>query len=79
MAEQRSAAQALYPHLRSGTPNEVEHRRAPNVADAMWPSLSRAAKAREADQALWDACCKRSRDSLLRGLRELNAKMREGR
>jgi hypothetical protein len=33
-----SAAQALYPHLARGTPDEVEQRRKPNsVAEAMWP------------------------------------------
>jgi hypothetical protein len=61
-----SAAHALYPHLRQGTPNEVEQRRKPNVADALFPSLSREAKARDADQRLWDEICERLR----RGLRE---------
>jgi len=65
-----SAAAALYPHLPSGTPNEVEHRRKPNVADALFPALSREAKAKEADQRLWDEICKRNRDILHRNLRE---------
>ena len=66
-----SAAEALFPHLPRGTPDVVQQR-TPNVADAMWPSLSRSAKAAEA----WR---EQRRQSLLRGLRELNAKMREGR
>jgi hypothetical protein len=52
----------------------------PDLASAMWPSLTkeakqreaaqtREAKQREADQALWVACCKRSRDNFLRTLR----------
>ena len=40
MAEQRSAAQALYPHLRSGTPNEVAQSNRPSLGDALWPQLT---------------------------------------
>ena len=69
----KSAAQSLYPHLPSSAREPIKQR-TPNIGDAMWPSLSREAKAKEADQALWDAICKRSRDSLLRGLREINGK-----
>jgi hypothetical protein len=65
-----SAAAALYPHLRSGIPNEVEHQRKPNVADALFPAWSREQKARDADQRLWDEICKRNRDILHRNLRE---------
>jgi hypothetical protein len=69
-----TAAQALYPHLRQGTPEPVRQR-TPNVADAMWPKLSRATKAAEADQRTWDAIVKRNRDNLVRGLSELNARV----
>ena len=58
-----TAAQSLYPNLPSGARPERQQR-TPNIADAMWPSLSRAAKAREADQALWDAIRTRSRDRM---------------
>ena len=62
-----SAAQALYPHLRQGTPNEVAQRHKPNsTADAIFPALSREAKQREADQRLWDSICKRNREITLR-------------
>jgi hypothetical protein len=65
-----SAAQALYPHLRQGTPNEVAQRHKPNsTADAIFPALSREAKQREADQRLWDSICKRNREITLRNLR----------
>jgi hypothetical protein len=37
MPEPPSAAQALYPNLAQGTPNEVEQRRQPTLAAAMWP------------------------------------------
>jgi hypothetical protein len=60
----------LYPNLPSAIPPEVEHQRKPNVADALFPALSRAAKARDADQRLWDEICKRNRDILHRNLRE---------
>jgi hypothetical protein len=33
----RSAAAALYPHLKSGTPDVVQHGRRDSVADAMYP------------------------------------------
>jgi hypothetical protein len=73
-----TAAGQIWPHL----PHDDERLAKPSkstVADAMWPSLSREAKAREADQRLWDAICERNRQSLLRNLRELNARLREGR
>jgi hypothetical protein len=37
-----SAAQALYPHLKAGTPEPVQQRRKPNsLAEAMWPRPQR--------------------------------------
>jgi hypothetical protein len=74
-----TAAQALYPHLRSGTPNEVDHRRKPSLADAIFPAWSREAKAKERDQALWDAINDHNRQVLRRGLREAVANLRAGR
>jgi hypothetical protein len=73
----KSAAQALYPNLPSAERPEVEQRRPPNVGDAMWPSLSREAKAR-------DAYREQEHQRLLRNLRALNARIdarlaREGR
>ena len=47
-----TAAQALYGHLPSAVRPEVEGPRARNAAEGCWPSLSKEAKAREADQAL---------------------------
>jgi hypothetical protein len=72
MADQRqppSAAQALYGHLPSAAPEPVQQRRN-SLADAMWPQLSRAAKAKDRDQALWDEIVKRQRDNFLRDWRE---------
>jgi hypothetical protein len=40
MANPPSAAQSLYPHLKSGTPDVVQQRRQGSVADAMFPSLA---------------------------------------
>jgi hypothetical protein len=37
MPKQPTAAQALFPHLRQGTPPEVEQRRQPSIAEAMYP------------------------------------------
>jgi len=47
----RSAAQSLYPHLPSAHRPEVQQRRTPTIADALFPSLSREVKAKEAAQA----------------------------
>ena len=74
----RSAAQAIYPHLPSGAREPVQQR-TPTVADAMWPSLSRSAKAADANQQRWDAMLKRQRDNRLRDLREANANLGKGR
>jgi hypothetical protein len=65
----RSAAQSLYPHLPSAEREPVKQS-GRSVADALWPSLSREAKAKEADERLWEAICKRQRDNFLRGWRE---------
>jgi len=52
----------------------------PDLASAMYPGLSREAKAREAEQRCADDWRQQQRNSLLRSLRELNAKhAREGR
>ena len=68
-----SAAQALFGHLPSASRPEVQQRK-PTVSDAMWPSLSRAAKAAEAHQQRWQEWCKRQRDILLKNLREANGR-----
>jgi hypothetical protein len=75
---QRSAAGQIYPHLPSAAREPVQQR-TPGLGDAMWPSLSREARAKEADQRLWDEICKRSRDNLLRGLKELRLARERGR
>jgi hypothetical protein len=64
----RSAAQSLYPHLPSAERIERPERKG-SVGDAMWPQLSREAKAREAGQARWDAICKRNMDNFLKAWR----------
>jgi hypothetical protein len=73
-----TAAQALYSHLPSAAREPVKQAE-PRLADALFPSLSRAAKQRDAEQERWDAWRKRERDSLLRHLREANAKAARGR
>jgi hypothetical protein len=62
-----TAAQALYSHLPSSA-REPKARTQPSLGDAMWPNLSERAKAR-------DALREQRRQNLLRGLRELNAKL----
>jgi hypothetical protein len=61
-----SAAGQIWPHLRQGTPEPVEQQqRTPNsVADAMYPRPPKPPS-------------NPYRDSLLRGLRELNRKIDE--
>ena len=68
MAEQRSAAKSMYPHLASGerAPSTQRER---SLADAMFPSLSKEAKQREADQRLWDRINERARDRFLKAWR----------
>jgi hypothetical protein len=51
----------------------------PDLASAMWPALSREAKAREQAQAREEAWRKRNREILLRNLREANASLRADR
>jgi hypothetical protein len=70
-----SAARALYPHLRQGTPEPVSQRKPGSLSAALWPSQTPEAKAREGDQRTWDAIVKRNRDALVRGLREANANL----
>jgi hypothetical protein len=64
----RSAAQSLYPHLPSGDREPVKQKER-TLADALFPTLSRAGKQREADQTLWDAINKRNRDNFLKAWR----------
>jgi hypothetical protein len=75
---QSSAASQVYPHLPSAAREPIKQRER-SLADALYPSLSKEAKQREADQALLDACCKRGRDNFLREWRETNANLRERR
>jgi hypothetical protein len=56
-----TAAQAVYPHLQSGERAERQQR-GPSLADSMFPGLSREAKAKEADQQLWNKICRQQRD-----------------
>ena len=64
-----SAAEALYPHLRNDVgPARPPQQRTSLLAQAMYPALTPQAKPRND----WR---ERDRQSLLRGLRELNAKI----
>jgi hypothetical protein len=66
MAREPTAAQALFPHLRQGTPDPVEQQRpASSLAQSMFSSLAPKPKPPP----------NYSRESLLRNLRELNAKI----
>jgi hypothetical protein len=56
-----SAAQALYPHLKSGAREPVKQSER-SLAEAMYPRPSR-------DQRLWSEILKRQRDNFLRGWR----------
>jgi hypothetical protein len=78
----KTAAQSLYPHLPSAARPEVKQR-TPNIADAMFPSLSREAKREEASQA-WArewvrAEQKASNARTVEQLRQINERLREGR
>jgi hypothetical protein len=75
---QRNAAGQIWPNLPSGDREPVKQRER-SLGDAMWPQLSREAKAKDADQRLWDAICDHNRQALRRGLREAVANLREGR
>jgi hypothetical protein len=66
----------LYPNLPSGIPNEVEGRRARNAAEGCWPSWSREAKAKDADQRLWESILERQRESFRQGMREWRERWR---
>jgi hypothetical protein len=68
----QTAASQVYPHLPHAGP-EPPQRQQPRLADAMFPSLSREAKQRQADQALWARINERNRQTLLRNLREARA------
>jgi hypothetical protein len=61
-----TAAQALYGHLPSAGPEPPQRREPNSIADALYPALSREAKAQDADR-------ERRKQSTLRHLRELNA------
>jgi hypothetical protein len=69
----KTAASQIWPHLAQGTPDERVGRRAANMADAMWPALSREAKAKDADQRLWAEILKRQRESFRQGWRVSDA------
>jgi hypothetical protein len=60
-----TAAGQIWPHLAHDDGREVKQERT-SLADSLWPSLSRAAKAKERDQRLWDEIVKRNRDNFLR-------------
>ena len=82
MAQSTSAAGQIWPHLAQGTPEPVKQR-TPNIADAMFPSLSREAKREEASQA-WArewvrAEQKASNARTVEQLRQINERLREGR
>jgi hypothetical protein len=78
MAQQRepTAAQALYGHLPSAVRPEVKQGPSKSLAETMYPAQSH-------DQRLWNEICNRvskhNREALVRGLSELNARIREGR
>jgi hypothetical protein len=69
-----SAAQSLYRHLPSAIPEPSTQRRN-SLGNALWPSLSREQKAKEADQALWNRILERQRQSFRQGLHEANANL----
>jgi hypothetical protein len=80
MAQPKSAAQSLYPDLPSAAREPIKQKER-TLGDAMWPSLSREQKAKEADRALWARINDHNRQVLRRGLREAvaNIERREGR
>jgi hypothetical protein len=51
----------------------------PSLADALYPNLSASARARETAEAKQQAWREQSRQSLLRGLKELNESLRADR
>jgi hypothetical protein len=58
-----SAAQAIWGHLRQGTPEPVKGRQSKSLAETMYPAQS-------GDQRLWQMILKKQRDDFRRGLRE---------
>lgn len=64
MAQQPTAAAAIFPHLKIGTP-ERRPERNQSIAETMWPTLGPQPKPPTNPY----------RESLLRGLRELNARI----
>jgi hypothetical protein len=74
----KGAAQAIWGHLPTGTPEPVKGRTAKSLAETMFGGPS-------GDERLWKEICervsKRNRDNLVRGLDELNRKVdqRQGR
>jgi hypothetical protein len=78
MAQPKSAAQSLYPNLPSGERPEVKQRQ-PNIASAMFPSLSREAKQQEASQAWvceWARAEQKERTArMVEHLRQINERL----
>jgi hypothetical protein len=79
-----AVAAALYPHLKAGTPEPVQQRRQPNsVAEAMFPSLSGEAKAKEASQAWvreWVRAEQKAHTKrMVESLRQINERLRQER
>jgi hypothetical protein len=74
MAQPKSAAGQIWPHLPHDDEPVVKQSRR-TLAESLWPSLSREAKVKDADQTLWNAIQERQRQRLRQGLRE----WREGR
>jgi hypothetical protein len=60
-----SAAAALFPHLPHDHGEPLQRRQPSSIADALYPALSRQAKAQDADR-------ERRKQSTLRHLKELN-------
>jgi hypothetical protein len=69
VAQPKSAAQSLYPHLPSGDRPEVKQREPKSLAEAMYPAQSR-------DQRTWDRINEENRQTLLRNLREASGRSR---
>jgi hypothetical protein len=64
-----TAAQALYPHLRQGTPEPVSQRQSKSLAETMYASQS-------GDARLWAEIVKRQRDDFVRRQREARERWR---
>jgi hypothetical protein len=70
----RTIASQIYPHLPSVDAASPQ-RQQPRLADALYPNLA-PPKLKSADQAWADAWNKRSKENLLKHLREANANLR---